>query len=267
MSSAECSSHKSVVLRLIGISLVAGPGRVAPPPIDIPEGKTTMVLHTAGSAQLTAPGAQQRIQQRMTERDKQPKATASGRAMDIRALLGTYERPILLGVAGDSGSGKTTYSNGIRRLLGNDIVTSISLDGYHKEDRAQRRRSGRLPLDPAANHLELIRSHLAGLRTGKIGGNSHLQPSDRFLRYPPGHHCNAGYHRGGTPRPVSGVRGVSGLHLVRGLRPGSEVALEDGAGRHRPRPRSRRCRRRNATSGNRLQAMDRLPEDPCGCGH
>ncbi len=103
----------------------------------------------------------------MTERDKPPKARASGRAMDIRALLGTYERPILLGVAGDSGSGKTTYSNGIRRLLGNDIVTSISLDGYHKEDRAQRRRSGRLPLDPAANHLDLIRSHLAGLRTGK----------------------------------------------------------------------------------------------------
>lgn len=86
---------------------------------------------------------------------------------DLRQLLRTARRPILLGVAGDSGSGKTTYTHGIRRLLGNDMVTTIGLDGYHKEDRAQRRRSGRLPLDPDANHLDLVQAHLDLLRQGK----------------------------------------------------------------------------------------------------
>ncbi|WP_290632234.1 phosphoribulokinase [Aquisalimonas sp.] len=86
---------------------------------------------------------------------------------DLRSLLQSARRPILLGVAGDSGSGKTTYTHGIRRLLGNDMVTSIPLDGYHREDRAQRRRSGRLPLDPANNHLDLVEEHLRALRAGK----------------------------------------------------------------------------------------------------
>ncbi|MEX0731832.1 MAG: phosphoribulokinase [Aquisalimonadaceae bacterium] len=86
---------------------------------------------------------------------------------DLRQMLRKARRPILLGVAGDSGSGKTTYTHGIRRLLGNDMVTTIGLDGYHKEDRAQRRRSGRLPLDPDANHLDLVASHLGMLQQGK----------------------------------------------------------------------------------------------------
>lgn len=93
--------------------------------------------------------------------------TSERRKTDLRAQLLQAERPILLGVAGDSGSGKTTYTHGIRRLLGNDMVTTIALDGYHKEDRAQRRRSGRLPLDPEANHLDLVEEHLKALRAGQ----------------------------------------------------------------------------------------------------
>ncbi len=88
-------------------------------------------------------------------------------APPLRAQLQSARRPILLGVAGDSGSGKTTYTHGIRRLLGNDMVTSIPLDGYHREDRAQRRRSGRLPLDPGNNHLDLVEEHLRSLRKGR----------------------------------------------------------------------------------------------------
>lgn len=85
----------------------------------------------------------------------------------LREQLRHAQRPILLGVAGDSGSGKTTYTHGIRRLLGNDMVTTIALDGYHKEDRAQRRKSGRVPLDPTANHLDLVLEHLHSLREGQ----------------------------------------------------------------------------------------------------
>lgn len=85
---------------------------------------------------------------------------------DLRTLLRRADRPILMAVAGDSGSGKTTYTHGIRRLLGADMVSYVSLDGYHKEDRATRKISGRLPLDPRANDLKLIKSHLHALRAG-----------------------------------------------------------------------------------------------------
>lgn len=85
---------------------------------------------------------------------------------DLRAQLRQADRPILLAVAGDSGSGKTTYTRGIRRLLGPDMVSYVSLDGYHKEDRATRKKTGRLPLDPRANDLKLIKTHLQALRAG-----------------------------------------------------------------------------------------------------
>ncbi|MBW4700218.1 MAG: hypothetical protein KME03_20405 [Aphanocapsa lilacina HA4352-LM1] len=42
-----------------------------------------------------------------------------------RQQLKQLRSPIIVGVAGDSGSGKTTYSNGIRRLLGSDLVSTI----------------------------------------------------------------------------------------------------------------------------------------------
>jgi len=87
-------------------------------------------------------------------------------ACDLRARLGGLQRPVIVAVAGDSGSGKTTYTDGITRVLGPELVTALSLDGYHKEDRHQRRRSGRSVLDPRANELELVRQHLDQLRTG-----------------------------------------------------------------------------------------------------
>ncbi|HXH04140.1 MAG TPA: phosphoribulokinase [Candidatus Competibacteraceae bacterium] len=85
----------------------------------------------------------------------------------LRELLRRPGPPIFIGVAGDSGSGKTTYTNGLRRMLGPDIVGTIAMDGYHKEDRAQRRRSGRLPLDPEANYLGQLRRDLEALRRGE----------------------------------------------------------------------------------------------------
>ena len=63
----------------------------------------------------------------------------------MRYRLQQRRSPIIIGISGDSGSGKTTYCNGIRRLLGLDLVSTICTDGYHKEDREQRKKSGRLP--------------------------------------------------------------------------------------------------------------------------
>jgi phosphoribulokinase len=85
----------------------------------------------------------------------------------LRDSLKNLKTPIIVGVAGDSGSGKTTFSNGIRRLIGEDLVSTICTDGYHKEDRKQRKQSGRLPLDPEANYLDLLAQHLFDLKQGK----------------------------------------------------------------------------------------------------
>ena len=83
---------------------------------------------------------------------------------NLRQKLLASKTPIIIGIAGDSGSGKTTYSNGIRRLVGIDLVQTITMDGYHKENRQQRKISGQLPLDPEANKFELFLQHLKALK-------------------------------------------------------------------------------------------------------
>ncbi len=72
-----------------------------------------------------------------------------------------------IGVAGDSGSGKTTFTQSIREIFGEDLVTTITLDDYHLYDRAQRREMGMTPLDPVANRIDLIEEHLAELKAGR----------------------------------------------------------------------------------------------------
>ncbi|MDQ4024498.1 MAG: hypothetical protein M3217_03250, partial [Actinomycetota bacterium] len=47
-------------------------------------------------------------------------------------------RPVVLGVVGDSGSGKTTITRGLVRILGEDNVTHIAAEDYHRYDRQQR---------------------------------------------------------------------------------------------------------------------------------
>ena len=44
-------------------------------------------------------------------------------------------RPIILGVVGDSATGKTTITKGLVEILGKENVTHIGMDDYHKYDR------------------------------------------------------------------------------------------------------------------------------------
>lgn len=76
-------------------------------------------------------------------------------------------RVFVFGIAGDSGSGKTTISKGIRRILGEDMVSSFSMDDYHSLDRKQRKERNITPLHPDANHLDLLADHLEALRRGE----------------------------------------------------------------------------------------------------
>jgi phosphoribulokinase len=76
-------------------------------------------------------------------------------------------RPILLGIVGDSASGKTTLSRGLVRVLGEDAVTHICTDDYHKYDRRQRSERGITPLNPDCNYLDIMAQHLQCLRLGE----------------------------------------------------------------------------------------------------
>jgi len=76
-------------------------------------------------------------------------------------------RVFVFGIAGDSGSGKTTISRGIKRILGEEMVCSFSMDDYHSLDRKARKERNITPLHPDANHLDLLADHLELLRRGE----------------------------------------------------------------------------------------------------
>src|ERR1035437_5405133 len=76
-------------------------------------------------------------------------------------------RPIILGVVGDSASGKTTMTRGLVRILGEDKVTAVSTDDYHRYDRKQRAERGITPLHPDCNYLDIMSQHMRLLRAGE----------------------------------------------------------------------------------------------------
>jgi len=73
-------------------------------------------------------------------------------------------RPIMLSIAGDSGSGKTTITRGVVRVLGDDKVTHFCADDYHRYDRRQRAERGMTPLDPQCNYLDVLTCDIRHLR-------------------------------------------------------------------------------------------------------
>ena len=76
-------------------------------------------------------------------------------------------RPIMLGIVGDSGSGKTTITRGIVRVLGEDQITDFCIDDYHRYDRKQRAERNITPLHPECNHLDILAQHLQHLRNNE----------------------------------------------------------------------------------------------------
>ena len=76
-------------------------------------------------------------------------------------------RPIILGIVGDSAAGKTTISRGIAQILGEEDVTIICTDDYHRYDRKQRAEIGISALHPDCNYLDIMEQHLTLLRNGE----------------------------------------------------------------------------------------------------
>jgi phosphoribulokinase len=73
----------------------------------------------------------------------------------------------VIGVAGDSGSGKTTFTRSIRKVFGDDLVSTITLDDYHIYDRKEREKLNITPLSPAANDLSRLSRDVERIRQGK----------------------------------------------------------------------------------------------------
>ena len=77
------------------------------------------------------------------------------------------EHPIILGIVGDSASGKTTLSAGVAQILGADHCTVFCTDDYHRYERSYRAKHGLSALDPRANYIDIIEQHLRLLREGE----------------------------------------------------------------------------------------------------
>lgn len=86
---------------------------------------------------------------------------------NFKEVIARSPHVFIIGVAGDSGSGKTTFTRAIREIFGEELVATITLDDYHTLDRARRRELGITPLAPEANDLDLLVSHLRDLKAGK----------------------------------------------------------------------------------------------------
>ncbi len=77
------------------------------------------------------------------------------------------QRPIMLGIVGDSAAGKTTITGGLVQLLGPHRVTHVCSDDYHKYDRQERARLGITALHPDCNYLDVLEQHLERLHHGQ----------------------------------------------------------------------------------------------------
>ncbi|CAE8604036.1 unnamed protein product [Polarella glacialis] len=100
---------------------------------------------------------------------------------DMTAILPATKKldhaPVMIGVAADSGCGKSTF---LRRVLGalgtdvkpghtaiGDMLTVICLDDYHINDRAGRKATGQSALDARENDFALMGAQIEALKQGK----------------------------------------------------------------------------------------------------
>jgi phosphoribulokinase len=77
------------------------------------------------------------------------------------------DRVVLIGVAGDSGCGKSTFLRRLTDLFGEELITVICLDDYHSLDRKQRKETGITALDPRANNFDLMYEQIKALKSGQ----------------------------------------------------------------------------------------------------
>jgi phosphoribulokinase len=82
-------------------------------------------------------------------------------------MVSQSNRVVLIGVAGDSGCGKSTFLRRLTDLFGKEFMTVICLDDYHSLDRKGRKAAGVTALNPKANNFELMYEQIKALKEGK----------------------------------------------------------------------------------------------------
>ncbi|MGF1603712.1 MAG: phosphoribulokinase [Thermosynechococcaceae cyanobacterium] len=79
-------------------------------------------------------------------------------------MISKPDRVVLIGVAGDSGCGKSTFLQRLEDLFGAEFMTVICLDDYHSLDRKGRKETGITALDPRANNFDLMYEQIKALK-------------------------------------------------------------------------------------------------------
>ncbi|NMF83508.1 phosphoribulokinase [Nodosilinea sp. P-1105] len=82
-------------------------------------------------------------------------------------MISKSDKVVLIGVAGDSGCGKSTFLRRLSDLFGAELITVICLDDYHSLDRKQRKAAGVTALNPEANNFDLMYEQIKALKEGK----------------------------------------------------------------------------------------------------
>jgi phosphoribulokinase len=116
------------------------------------------------------------------------RAPSSGSSLNMALAPGQV--PIVIGVAADSGCGKSTFMRRLTSIFGGDVVgplgggfgaeggwetntlvsdltTVICLDDYHLNDRNGRKVTKRTALDPLENNFDLMYEQVKALKDGK----------------------------------------------------------------------------------------------------
>lgn len=83
------------------------------------------------------------------------------------SLTRQRDHPVIIGIVGDSGTGKSTFAEGLAEVLGRERTVVICMDDYHKYSRRARAGMAITPHDPACNYIDILEQHVELLRAGQ----------------------------------------------------------------------------------------------------